>query len=54
MAEVAERLDIRNHWVLFGNFWGEEAETLRSYKNKGMGMAVGGEFIDRLKEALKE
>jgi len=54
VSEVAGILGIRKQWILFGTYWDEAPQTLRSYLNKGMEQAGGGEFIDRLKEALKE
>ena len=53
-SEVAERLGIRSQWMLFGKLWKEKPETLRSYFNKGMGSSSGTEFLDRMKEALKD
>lgn len=53
-SEVAGILGIRKQWVFFGTYWSEAPQTLRSYLNKGMEHTCGGEFIDRLKEALKE
>lgn len=54
VSEVAGILGIRKQWMLFGTHWDEAPQTLRSYLNKGMEQAGSGEFIDRLKEALKE
>ena len=53
-SEVAERLGIRSQWMLFGKLWKEKPETLRSYYNKGMGSSSGTDFLDRMKEALKD
>ena len=53
-SEVAEQLGIRSQWMLFGKLWKEKPETLRSYYNKGMGSSNGSDFLDRMKEVLKD
>ena len=49
---VSERLKINEIWQVFGQLWGEKAETLRSYLNKALDQKKSLIFQDRLKEIL--
>lgn len=47
---VAERLDIRAKWKVFGTLWGTDPETLRTSKARGLDQDKTWAFRSRLEE----
>jgi len=45
---IAEKLNIRNKWKLFGNLWKMDSETLRTAKARGLEQEKTWKFRDRL------
>lgn len=45
---IAEKLNIRNKWKLFGNLWKMDSETLRTAKSRGLDQDKTWKFRDRL------
>ena len=50
--EISNRLKIEYKWKVMGTLWNENSETLRQGKNKAVGQAKTGLFIDKLKKIL--
>ena len=50
--KICERLDIKTVWKTFGKLWGENSETLRSYKNKALDQKKSLIFQDKLKKVF--
>lgn len=49
---VCERLCVNDVWKVFGQLWGEKAETLRSYFNKAYNQKKSLKFQEKLKKIL--
>lgn len=45
---IAEKLNIRNKWKLFGTLWNTDSETLRTSKVRGLDQNKTWKFRDRL------
>ena len=45
---IAEKLNIRNKWKLFGNLWKMDSETLRTAKARGLEQEKTWEFRNKL------
>ena len=45
---IAEKLNIRNKWKLFGTLWNTDSETLRTSKVRGLDQDKTWKFRDRL------
>ena len=45
---IAEKLNIRNKWKLFGTLWNTDSETLRTSKARGLEQDKTWKFRDRL------
>ena len=45
---IAEKLNIRNKWKLFGTLWNTDSETLRTSKARGLDQDKTWKFRDRL------
>jgi len=45
---IAEKLDIRNKWKLFGMLWKTDSETLRTAKARGLDQEKTWEFRNKL------
>lgn len=45
---IAEKLNIRNKWKLFGNIWSMDSETLRTSKARGLDQDKTWKFREQL------
>lgn len=51
--ELAERLNLRTKWKVFGQLWNRNSESLRTKYNEAMNQRQSLEFQDKLKARLK-
>jgi hypothetical protein len=51
---IAQTLDIRNQWQLFGRLWDEKPDTLRKYYNRAFDQSKSLDFQDLLKTIMAQ
>lgn len=49
---IAERLDIKETWKVFGKLWSMNSETLRAFHNKALDQRKTSVFIGKIQKAL--
>lgn len=49
---IAQALDIKNMWQVFGYLWNEKPDTLRKYYNRAFDQSKSLDFQDRLKAII--
>ena len=50
---LAEILKIENQWQVFGELWKRNSGTLRAFYNEGMYQKQAGDFLAKMRKALK-